>query len=115
MLCSLSRTWGRDFRNSLFEHRSQPFLRFFQAHAFPLCIVFQLVLTNLAQPEIMALRMRNIPSTDRSRGIHGQALRKLYADILRGTEQGKELQLFGMVRTGRIARGRPYALILFPD
>lgn len=48
----------------LFQYRSQPSFRFFNAHSFSFGIIFHLIPANFANAKVMTLRMCNVPTTN---------------------------------------------------
>src|SRR5262249_3591143 len=75
------------------------------------CIVLDLVAVDLADPEIVALRMAEIETADRSAGPHGEALGQPHADARLGVEQAEQGRLLGVIGLCRIPGRRTNAAV----
>ena len=102
---------GRD----IVEHRREPALGL--RHRPCPCggVVLDLVALDLADAEIVALRVAEIEPAHRGARPHREALGELHADRALGVEQAEQGRLLGVIGLRRIARRRADAAILLGD
>src|SRR5215210_140016 len=93
------------------EVGGEPALRGGDVHPLPPGIVLDLVALDLADPEVLGLRMPEVVAADRRRRIHGKALGQRDARVRFGAEQVEQQPLLRVIRTGRVARCRTNALV----
>src|SRR3954447_7146283 len=90
----------------------QPLLGLLDAPAFALGVVFDLIALDLADAEIVALRVAEIEAAHGSAGPHRETLGQLDADAALDVEQAEQRLLLSVVGLRRIARRRSDAAIL---
>src|SRR3984893_11900347 len=112
---SLLRRGSRRRHPIVVEHWREPLLAHLRAPAFAPRVVLDLVALDLADAEIMALRVAEIEAAHRGAGPHGEALGEPYADARFAVEQTKQGRLLAMVGLRRIAGRRADTAIFFPD
>lgn len=68
------------------EPWAEPFLCFFEALAFALCVVFDLVLLEVVDHEVVRVGVGEVDATDCGAGVHGAGLGEFDSGFLRGVE-----------------------------
>src|SRR5512134_4147360 len=85
------------------EHRREPALGLRDRPALARRVVLGLVALDLADTEIMALRMRDVDTGDRGARPHGEALRQGNAGTLAHLHETPQSALLGVVRLRGVA------------
>src|SRR5215831_1236718 len=96
------------------EDRGEPLLAVRNRPSLASGIVLDLVAFDLADAEIMAVRVTEIQSADRRARPHGKAFGERHADLA-WFEQREQRRLLGVIRLGWITRRGADAAILFRD
>ena len=95
--------------------RGEPALRLGERHALPGRVVGQLVATDPADPEVVAVRVPQVVAGDRGARPHRERLGQPDAGPRLRLEQVEQRRLLGVVRAGRIAGRRADALVALGD
>src|SRR5436190_19050565 len=106
----LLRRLSRQSERIVIEHRRKPPLGLLDAPAFAARVVLDLIALDLADAEVMRVRMAEIESRDRRAGPHREALGELHIDSLT-IDQAEQRPLLGVIRLGGVTRRRPDAAI----
>src|SRR3984957_14877980 len=106
---------SRQRQRIVIEDRRQPFFGLLERQAFTSGIIFDLVALDLADAEIIALRVAEIEAADRGAGPHGKAFGQPHADRALAVEQLEQSRFLGVVGLRRIAGRRADAAIFFGD
>src|SRR5690348_11008831 len=93
----------------------KPTLGFGRRPAFAFRVVLDLVFRELADHEILAVRMAEIPARYRGGGIHREAFRQFDAGVVGRIEQPEQRGLFSVVGAGGVARRRADAAPFLGD
>src|SRR5262249_35704308 len=88
------------------EHRREPLLRLLDAPALAFGVVLDLVALDLADAEIVALRVAEIEPAHRCARPHRKALRELDPDAALAVEQVEQGRLLAVIGLRGIARRR---------
>src|SRR5690606_27012910 len=103
------------------EVRCQPAFADRDILALALAVAFDLILVDLAHGEVLRFRVGEVPAGDGGGREHGVVLGEEHATatglvvVGRGIEQFEQRGLFGVIRAGRVTRGRADALVLLAD
>src|SRR5580700_10501957 len=103
---ALLRRGSRRRHRIVVEHWREPLLAHLRAPAFAPRVVLDLVALDLADAEIMALRVAEIEPAHRGAGPHGEALGELDPRCRLAVEEGEQRPLLGVVGLRRIAGRR---------
>src|SRR5262249_29782157 len=97
------------------EDRRQPFFGLLERPLLARRVVLDLIASDLADTERVAVRMAEIEAGARGPGPHRKAFRQAHADPPLAVEQTKKGRLLGMIGLRRIAGRRANAAIFFGD
>jgi hypothetical protein len=100
---------------NIVQHRRQPPLGLSHRPALAPRIILDLIPLDLANPEIIALRMAEIESRYLRPRPHRKAFRQLHAGGVLGVEQAEQRRLFGVIGLRGIAGGGADPIVFFQD
>src|SRR6185295_2159686 len=93
----------------------EPALHRGDVHTLAPGVFLDLVALDLADAEVLGLRVPEVPAADRGGRQHGEALGQGDARVGLRPEQVEQGALLSMVGASRVARRRPDALVLLVD
>src|SRR5262245_13440349 len=105
---------AREAERIVVQHRREPALRLRDAPALARRIVLDLVALDLADAEVVRVRVAEVETGHGRARPHREALGQLHADAL-ATDQGEQRGLLGMIGLRRVARRRTDAAIPLLD
>src|SRR5262249_53948773 len=112
---ALLRRSARRNQRVVIEHWREPFFGFGHSPSLAGGIVVDLIALDLADAEVMALRMAEIEPENGSARPHSKAFGQLDPDPPLALEQGKQCRLLAVVRLRGIAHSGRDAAIVFSD